>query len=138
MNIRGLNSIGERWSQGAANGVANYEDGVRNPRSSWQRGALAAEGNYKTAVVAAAGAGKYGKGVTAAGDGAWQAGALDKGAGRFASGVSASVSKYVQNFSKFAQVIQSLSLPPRGPKGSPANLARVAVVSSALNKAANT
>ena len=102
------------------------------------RGALAAENVYKLAVTDAAAKGRYGKGVTAAGDQAWQQGAIDKGVGRYGSGVAAGQAKYEQRIGKFLQLIQATALPPRGPKGSPGNFQRVQVMAEALRKAAQS
>lgn len=133
--IRDVGSIASKWGSNTQAASGNYSQGVQNPKNSWQAGALAAEGAYKAGVTEAANAGRYGKGVQAAGDATWQRRAVELGAGRFGAGVAASQDRYQAGFSKYAQVIASTPLPPRGAKGSPANLDRVRVMADALRKA---
>lgn len=133
-NIKQLALISDKWIRRASVAGADYEAGVRNPRTSWVDSAVAAESNYKTAVVAAANAGKFGKGVRKAGETTWKDNAIAKGPARFSEGVSLAKPNFEKGFAPFRQTIESLTLPPRGPKGSPANLARVAAVATALRK----
>ncbi len=133
--IRDISSIAEKWGTVTPQRTDQYQQGVQNPKRSWSAGAKAAESTYKQAVVEAANAGRYGIGVSAAGDSTWQKGALELGVGRFASGVQAGQSKYQERFSKYASVIASTTLPPGGVRGSPANIQRVAVMAAALRKA---
>ena len=75
---------------------------------------------------------KFGKGVTAAGDAAWQKGAQEKGTSRWGAGVALSQDKYRQNFAPYRDAIERVQLPPRGPKRDPRNLKRVEAVNAAL------
>ena len=133
--IRDIGSIAEKWGTVTPQRTDQYQQGVQNPKNSWAAGAKAAENTYKQAVTEAANAGRYGQGVSAAGDSTWQSGALNLGVGRFAAGVQAGQGKYQERFAKYASVISSTTLPPRGTKGSPANLQRVAVMAAALRAA---
>lgn len=133
--VRNAGGVAEKWANKTSGATAEYEQGVRNPRNSWAQGAQAAKEAYKTGVTQAAQSGRYEKGVAAAGDAAWSQGALDVGVGRFAGGVQAGINKYASRVSKYLQVIESTSLPPRQSKGSPANLQRVSVMAEALRKA---
>lgn len=134
--VRNKGNVGDKWSRNAQNATPNYESGVRSPRRSWANSAKAAEKNYQTAVVEAAGKGNYGKGIDKAGDSAWAQGTQQKGVQRYGAGVAVSQNRYESAVAPFLQVIESTSLPPRGPKGSPANFQRVSVMAEALRKAA--
>jgi hypothetical protein len=123
----------EKWSRKAAASSQDYSNGIDNPRVDWATATKAAEPNFKTAVVEAANAGRFGKGVTAAGTAAWSAGAKNKGVPRWASGIAASTDKFAAGIQGVLSTISALTLPPRGVKGDPRNLERVRVIANALH-----
>ena len=82
--------------------------------------AKAGEENYKLAVVAAANAGKFGKGVSAAGSEKQKRNAVTKGGARWAPGIAASTDAFGAGISKVLSTVSALTLPPRGVKGDPA------------------
>ena len=135
MNIKPLAMSAEKWVRRAGSAGQEYTEGVQSPRKPWAAATKAAEGNYEQGVQAAIGRKSFGKGVDRAGDAKWKDRASTLGSGRFASGVAASQDEYSKGFSKYASVLSSLTLPPRGAKGSPANLQRVAAVATALRNA---
>lgn len=63
----------------------------------------------------------------------WQTAAIAKGPSRFSEGVNLATDKYEKGFAPYRDVIDKLSLPPRGPKGDPTNIQRVAAVAKALH-----
>lgn len=128
-------SVAAKWQRRASTAGQEYEQGVRNPRTSWAGAARAGAEAYKAGVNAAIGRGAFEKGVAAAGDQGWQQGALAKGPGRFAEGVTVGEPAYNAGVGRFLQVIAGTQLPPRGPTGSPQNIQRVAVIAAALRKA---
>lgn len=131
--IRG--NAGAKWVRRTQNAGAEYAEGVRNPRVSWQQATVAAAGNQAKGVQQAITEKRFEKGVAKAGDQRWQSKALSKGEARFGPGVAEAQGDYDAGFAPYAQVIQSTNLPPRGPKGDPANIQRVAVMAKALNDA---
>ena len=133
--VRNAGGVADKWANKTASSSGEYEQGIRNPRSSWAAGAQAAKDAYKAGVTQAASSGRYEKGVAAAGDATWQEGAMNVGVGRFASGVQAGQGKYASRVDKYLRVIEATLLPPRQSKGSPANLQRVAIMAEALRKA---
>lgn len=133
--IKALDRIGDKWSRVTQAATEEYRAGVSNPRADWAQNTAAAEKNYQLAVQAAISRGSFGKGVKKAGTEKWKTQALDKGANRFAGGVAAGRVNYEAGFSPYRTVIQNLTLPPRGPKGDPSNINRVAAVAKALRDA---
>ena len=131
-NIKALGVSSEKWSRRAAGAIQDYSIGVQSPRTPWAAASVAAENNYKQGVTAAAGRGSYGKGVKAAGDAKWQKGATQKGPSRYAEGVSLATDDWGKGYNPYHSAIAALSLPPRGPKGSPQNLLRVNAVATTL------
>lgn len=135
LKVKSLDAIASKWSQRASAAGQAYTDGVKSPKNDWAASTVAAKNNYVAGVNAAVQNGSFEKGVTAAGDSAWQNGAINKGASRYAPGVQAAQPKFSAGFQKYAQVLSNLNLPPRMPKGDPANYNRAAAVGAALRKA---
>lgn len=131
--IRG--NPGAKWKRRTENAGTEYQEGVQNPRNSWQQSTIAAASNQAKGVQQAITEKRFEKGVAKAGDQRWKEKALSKGVDRFGPGVAQAEGDYNAGFAKYAQVIQNTALPPRGPKGDPANIQRVAVMAAALNKA---
>jgi hypothetical protein len=124
-----------KWVRKAAVSQQDYAEGVASPRAPWAASALAAAGLWATGVQAAITGKRFEKGVSKAGDSAWAEGATKKGVARFAEGVAASAGKYEAGIARYLQIIQSTSLPPRGPKGSPQNYQRSQAMGTALHNA---
>lgn len=131
-NIKPIEQSSDKWVRRASVAGPDYLAGVTNPRRPWAAAAGEAENNYKAGVTAAANAGRFGAGVKAAGDEKWKNGALKKGPGRFAEGVAIGKDDWGKGFSPYQSAIAALALPPRGPKGSPQNIQRVASVATTL------
>jgi hypothetical protein len=132
---KGVANVVDKWQRRAAVAGPDYMAGIDNPRVPWDQAAKAAEGNYKAGVTAAANAGRFGQGIARVGAQAWSEGAKKKGTGRFAEGVSLSGGKFQDRINTVLTTIEGITLPPRGPKGSPQNLNRVAPIGAALRRA---
>jgi hypothetical protein len=132
--IKSTESAAAKWARRAGNAGAEYEDGIKNPKRDWQQATMAAEDSYKKGVVEAANAGRFGNGVRAAGSAKWQGNAIAKGPARYSQGVQLAENAYAEGFRPYAEVIRSLNLPKRGPKGDPNNIQRVAAISTALHQ----
>ena len=127
-----------KWIRRANAATQDYIAGVQTPSKDWAQAAVAAEANYKQAVVEAAGKGKFGKGVQKAGTPTWQRGAIEKGGPRWAPGIATGEGNFASGITAVLNTISSLSLPPRALKGDPRNLERVRLVADALHKKATT
>ncbi len=132
-DIKSLDRINAKWVRVTQGAGAEYEEGVRNPRSDWAKQTLSANAAYKAGLQKSIAADSFAKGVASVGTGKWQDMAIAKGPSRFTQGVQLAVDAYSAGFAPYRQVIQSLTLPPRGPKGDPGNINRVAIVAKALH-----
>jgi hypothetical protein len=130
--VPALSSISQKWNRRSASAGPEYEEGVKNPRTDWATAATAAKGAFQAGVTAAIQRDAYGKGVTQAGTQRWQQKAIEKGPVRFAQGVSVSQADYEKNVAPYRDAIERTDLPPRGPRGSEQNYARVAPIGKAL------
>lgn len=130
--IKPIEQSSDKWVRRASVAGPDYLQGVQNPRKAWAAAAVEAEPNYKAGVVAAAGRGAFGAGIKAAGDEKWRNGATRKGPGRFAEGVAIGRDDWGKGFAPYQSAIAAVTLPARGPKGSPQNIQRVAAIATTL------
>lgn len=135
MEIKQLSAISSKWSSNSQNAGQAYRDGVTNPRRSWSAAASAADDSRKAGLIAADARDAYRVGVANAGDTKWKNNAVALGPSRFATGVQNAQPDFQSGFQKYHGVISSLTLPPRGAKGSPENIERVRLVAQALHSA---
>lgn len=135
MKVKPADQSAAKWAQRASAAGQAYTDGVKNPKTDWATATSNAADNWGQGVSAAVADGRFAKGVTAAGTAAWATGATNKGANRYGPGVQGAQQKYASGSSKYIQVLNSLQLPPRRPKGDPANQQRAQVVAAALRAA---
>jgi hypothetical protein len=133
--IRGVDLIAAKWASVTPMRTADYESGVKAPRTSWARAAGAASEAWKAGVQAAVAANSFGKGVAKAGDAAWAEGASTKGVQRWGPGVQLSVGKYQTGFAPYQAAIARVTLPPRFARRDPRNLLRVTAIVDALKAA---
>ncbi len=134
MQTKDNGTVASKWSQRAQAAGADYANGVKNPKNDWATATQNAADAYKAGVAQAAGAGRFEKGVQAAGTPKWQSGASGKGAARYPQGVAGATPNYSTNFGPYLDTIKSVTLPPRSPRGSPNNIARVQAIADALHR----
>ncbi|KKM89624.1 hypothetical protein LCGC14_1246850 [marine sediment metagenome] len=132
--VKSLDKISEKWARVAAVSQPDYVDGIQNPRADWAQQTVAAAANYNSGVQKAIQEKRFEKGVTSAGTSKWQERSLAVGPDRWLQGITLSRNAYETGFAPFRQVIERVVLPPRGPKGDPKNIQRVAVLADALHK----
>lgn len=124
----------QKWGRVTPGRRQDYEDGVQHPTQSWQEKTLAARQAYNDGVQAAIAEDRFSAGVASTSDEEWKKKTLEKGPGRWAAGVAMSQDAYAKGFAPYAETLNNLTLPPRGPKGDPRNLERVAAVDRALRQ----
>lgn len=132
--IRPIDSSSDKWVRRSSVAAPDYTQGVENPRRPWADAAAAADQNYRQGVTQAAQAGRFGQGVRAAGNDKWRNAAISKGPNRFTEGVSLARDEWESGFRPFQDAIAALSLPARGPKGSPQNIQRVSAVANTMRQ----
>lgn len=118
----------------AQNAAPDYTKGVTGAGTTWQAHSAAAGDAWGAGVQAAVANQRYTKGVTRVGGGKWEAAATTKGAQRYPQGVAMAGPAWQANTGPYLDTIASLNLPPRRPKGDPANFQRAQMVADALRK----
>lgn len=130
IQVKDINTIATKWKTRASSASPDYVSGVQSPKRPWAATTAASANTWAQAVSTAAANGSFGKGVNAAGDAKWQAGATTLGAQRYPQGVNAGQPAYVTGEQPFLQTLANLNLPPRGVKGT--NAARTDAVVQAM------
>lgn len=128
-----ITTIASKWSTRAQAAGADYTAGVKQTAVDWAGATAAAADSWGQGVAQAVSNGQFAKGVTAAGTAKWQSAASTKGAQRYPQGVAGAQGNYQTGFAPYLSVIQSTTLPPRSPRGSPNNIQRVSAITSALH-----
>ena len=122
----------QRWVERASVATEDYKSGIMNPRVDWAQATKAAVQNYVQGITQSISNKSFEKGVQRVGSQKQQSKAIGKGALRYAPGVQDAQQDYASAIAPYLQVIESTTLPPRGPKGDPRNLDRVKVITVAL------
>lgn len=133
VKTKGVDRTVAKWAGKVAVAREDYVSGITAPRVDWQTATAKAEGSYEQGVQRGIASKQFGKGVARAGTAKWQKGALEKGPGRWMEGVAAATDEYRTGMSEVISVIEGVTLPPRGPKGDPANYDRVRAIGTALH-----
>lgn len=136
MKVKSLSDSATKWSQRASQAGPAYTQGVTNPKQSWSANTVAAKDNWQQGVTKAAANNTFATSVAKAGDTAWQQGAINKGAPRYTTGVTGPIpiQNYTSGSTRSNQILASLTLPPRMPKGAPQNQLRSTAVQVALHE----
>lgn len=135
MKVKTPSQASSKWSDRAGQATGDYADGVQNPKTDWKTATVGAAEAYKQGVTKSITEGRFAKGVTRAGSEKQINNSLSKGVARFSAGVAIAQGDYESAVSPFLDVIERTALPPRGPKGDPKNIARVAKIADALHAA---
>lgn len=132
IRVKDTGALAKKFVQRAGAASGDYKDGVAAAGGDWEQNTKASEDNYAAGVQAAIGDKRFGKGVAAAGAGKYTQRATTLGAQRYPTGVQAAEGAWSQGAQPYLQAIASLNLPPRRPKGDPANQQRANAVAAAL------
>jgi hypothetical protein len=114
--------------------AGDYADGVRGAGQDWQAKTVAAAETYATGVTESIGRNAFARGVQDAGGARYEQKASTVGAQRFPQGIREAGGDWERGTAPYLGVLAGLTLPPRRPKGDPANYARVQAVGDALRR----
>lgn len=134
IQMRDLGTLATKFATRAGAASGDYKSGVEGAGQAWEQGATSGESNYEQGVQAAIGRKAFGKGIRSAGQAKYVKNAATLGPQRYTQGVGNAKDAWAQGFAPAAQVIAGLNLPPKGPKRSPQNMQRAAMVAMELAK----
>jgi hypothetical protein len=134
IKVKDAGTAASKFTQRAAAAAGDYQAGVQGAGEDWQRNTAASADNYAAAVQEAITRGAFQRGVQAAGGAKFASRAATTGARRFPEGVREGGPAFQAGVQPYLQTIAGLTLPPRRPKGDPANFQRVQVIGDALRR----
>jgi len=138
VDVPNLSNAADKFEQRASQAGPAYESGVGDVSDQEQQDAtLDASGTWEQGIQEAIAEGRFEEGVQNP-DASWQTKALQVGSTRFTQGVSNAGPSWQSGFSDFATTLESLTLQPRGARGSPANFERSRAVGEALHNERNS
>lgn len=127
-----LDRVIQKWQNRVSIATDDYVQGAVAAANKWKQNTEAAADVWKQAIqqaldrwkqaVASTPADKYAKGIE------------EKGKDRYAQGVRLAVEEYRSKMAKVLEALKGITLPPRGPRGSPQNIKRVEVIALTLHK----
>lgn len=132
--IKSIADITKKWTDVTPMRAPQYQEGVEKTTKDWAALTKAAEDTWKTAITAAAAAGRFGKGVEARGTANWKKRTIAVGPGRWSQGVSIAGPEYSKGFAPYREVIAGLTLSPKFAKGDLRNYKRVQDIGVALHE----
>lgn len=134
MQVKDAGSVAKKWAARAGAAGGDYSTGVQSPRVDWAQATESAANSWAQGTAQAAANGSFSKGVAKAGTDKWKRKASGVGAARYTQGVGAAQPDFQNAIAPVLQVLSTVTLPPRAPKGDPSNLQRVAAINTALRK----
>jgi hypothetical protein len=134
IKVKSAADVAKKWGEVTPGRQGYYQAGAAAAGSDWEAGALAAKANFKSAVSAANIDAMFVGGVKRAGAAKYTRKVNEVGVARFSQGVQAAVGDMSAAVEPFLQTIAGMTLPARQPRGSAANLQRVALIATELNK----
>ncbi len=134
INIKDTGALAEKFARRSQGAGADYKSGVQAPRRSQSQEAIAAADRWLGGVTAA-GTTAFTRGLQKSGDEKWQRKASTVGADRYPAGAAAAKGDWASGVAPILDALRSTSLPPRGLRRSPQNIARVQAVIETVVKA---
>lgn len=133
ISVRSVSDSAAKLVQRAQAAAGEYASRAAASGDKWVTNAQAGKTTYQQAITQGNVPERWARGIVKAGAAGYVSGITQKGANRFSQGVTVGQAKYAANVEPYFSVIAGLTLPARQPRGSAANLQRVAAIDAALN-----
>jgi hypothetical protein len=132
--VKDLTSAAQKWSRNAGAAATEFAANAQGAADKWGRNTQASGGNFRQAISAGNIQAKFERGVSKAAQlGKFARKLASVGAGRYSEGVGGAQQDWSTGFEPYHGVLQTISLPPRAPRGDARNYERVKAVGQALN-----
>ena len=131
LTVKPIQQSAEKLVRNAQAAATEYGVAAQAAGEKWSAGAQAAASNFQQAVTAAGIKDRFARGVARAGAAKYSRKIKEVGADRFSTGVAAGKSDYAANAEPYFTMLAGLTLSPRQPRGSDANINRVREVAKA-------
>lgn len=133
IKVPSASDVAKKWAGRAAGASGEYSKNAAAAASDWESGAKGGASNYKLGVSAGNIEARFSAGISKAGASKYARKVTDVGGSRYSDGVAHGEADMQNGISAVLGTISSVTLPPRRPRGDPANLQRVAAVATALS-----
>lgn len=137
MQVRPIAEGQEKFRTRAAAAREDYKRGVQGAGQRWLDGAAGSGEAWRAGTQEAMTAGRFERGVRAAGASKYQERASTLGPERFASGVAAGAPEWAKNFAPYQQALAAHVPATKGPRGSDQNYQRAAEVGRLMRRVRN-
>ncbi len=135
ITVPSAQAIADKWVRVTSGRATDYATGVANaPPAKYEANAKAAAGSWAAGLQQAISENRYAVRIDQKGT-KWQRNATGKGQARFGDGVTKAHDDMATGIGPYVAALQAVTLDPRGPRGDPRNLNRVAAIMNALNQA---
>ena len=133
VKVKPLSEIAEKYATVTPKRSAEYEKGIaRTNAAEFESAAKAGEDNFQSAMTDVIAESRRLKGLEGSGA-KWKRNAAERGPANFRNSTSKAGPDFEAGFKPYLDVIAGLTLPPKGPAGSPENIDRVAAIAAALH-----
>jgi hypothetical protein len=132
MQVKDLSASGQKFKTRAGNAAGDYVKGAQGAGARWKAGVDSSEDRWAAGVQDAVARKAFSRGVSKTGADYYTMRVGKLGQTRYAQGVQEGADNWVEGFKPFADALGSVSLSPRGIKGSAANQQRSVEVQIAL------
>lgn len=132
--MKSASQVSDKYATRAAAASGDYVEGARTTTKDQAAAAIASAAIYAQATQAAITDGRYQRGLQKSGKQGWLDGVTSVGGNRFGEGVARAAPMYATESARFDSARGAAASLPRGIKGSPQNLQRVAAVVAAQIK----
>jgi len=112
VKTKGIERTRRNWEGAIGSVPAKYSDGVKGATDIIAK-AIDGEALYAAKIQEAVSKGSRAKGLAKVSDEDWRKAALDKGASRIATGMTAGKEKFASGMGQVLSVIESVSISPR-------------------------
>lgn len=112
VKTKGLSATTKAWETAIGGVPGKYSEGVR-ATTDWQAKAIAGEDLFGQKMQEAISSKSRATGISKVSDSEWQAAALEKGAARIATGMTAAKGKFNTGIAKVLSTIEGVSIAPR-------------------------
>lgn len=132
MKVRDAAASAKKFTTNASGAQGTYAAAVANAGPTWATATKAAADTWQQGVQQAAAQDRFAKGVTPASTAKFQTRASGVGPSRYSAGVTGAGDAWQTGTQPYLTALATMTLPPRGIKGSQQNIDRVKAVADLL------
>lgn len=132
--VKDVTAAAQKFVQRAQAAGGDYKTGVSNAGGKWAANTKASADSWALGVQQAAADGRFAANIDQTSQQKFQERASNVGAQRYPQGVAGAQQSWATGTKPYLDLIASINLPPRQPKGSPNNYARVQAIGDALRR----